>query len=489
MNRLWVRLTLAFVLVTLVGVSTVALLANLSASRQFRYYLVRSEMMSQGNPSTGLRTSLADDLAAYYERCGNWGGVEGVCEGMGGSMQSGWGHGRMRRGGSHTLLADEHGLVVYDSQGQRTGETLNRSEQNLAIPIQAEGRTVGFLLAVPPRGMQLQPQEQNFLDQVNRALLLAGALAGGLGILLGLGLSRGLIAPLARLTAAARRIAGGDLSQRVPETGSAEMAALGQAFNQMAADLEKVEELRRNMVADVAHELRTPLSVLQGNLRAILDGVYPLEQTEIAGLYDETRLLSRLVEDLHELAQAEAGQLHLDLRPTDLIEVVQTTVTNFSVAAEAKGVKLTTDWADETANLPVLADPDRLAQIMRNLLSNALRHTPEGGQITVSATYNGHCEFNGPAVRIVVADTGEGIPPDELPHVFDRFWRADRSRARETAGPSTSRRGELVEPSGRGSGLGLAIARHLVQAHGGEMGVESEVGQGSRFWFTLPVAS
>ena len=486
MNRLWVRLTLAFVLVTLVGVSTVALLANLSASSQFRRYLIHNEMMGWGNPSTGLRTSLTDDLAAYYERRGSWDGVEGVFGELDGPMQPGRGHpfdpstefragsaqgrGPMHRGGMLTLLADGQGFVVYDSQGQRTGETLNRSEQNLAIPIQVGGRTVGFLLAIPPSGMQLQPQEQSFLDQVNRALLLAGALAGGLGILLGLGLSRGLTAPLARLTAAARRIAGGDLSQRVPQTDSAEMAALGQAFNQMAADLEKVEELRRNMVADVAHELRTPLSVLQGNLRAILDGVYPLEQTEIAALYDETRLLSRLVDDLHELAQAEAGQLHLDLRPTDLIEVVQTTVANFAVAAEAKGVKLTTDWADETANLPVLADPDRLAQIMRNLLSNALRHTPEGGQITVSATV---WRTAPPAVRIVVADTGEGIPPDDLPHVFDRFWRADRSRARETAG----------------SGLGLAIAKHLVQAHGGEMGVESEVGRGSRFWFTLPVAS
>jgi two-component system OmpR family sensor kinase/two-component system sensor histidine kinase BaeS len=376
----------------------------------------------------------------------------------------------MYRGGASTLLADEQGLVVYDSQGQRAGQTLNRSEQKLAIPIQAEGQTVGFLLAIPPIGMQLQPQEQSFLDQVNRALLLAGALAGALSILLGLGLSRGLTAPLARLTAAARRIARGDLSQRVPEAGSAEVAALGQAFNQMAAGLEKAEELRRNMVADVAHELRTPLSVLQGNLRAILDGVYPLEQSEIAALYDETRLLSRLVDDLHELAQAEAGQLHLDMRPTDLAEVIQTTVANFAVAAEAKEVRLATDWADGL--LPVLADPDRLAQIMRNLLSNALRHTPEGGQITISATCNGHCESDGPAVRVVVADTGEGIPPDDLPHVFDRFWRAERLRSHEQGG----------------SGLGLAIARHLVQAHGGEMGIESEVGQGSRFWFTLPMA-
>jgi two-component system OmpR family sensor kinase len=497
MNKLWVRLTLAFILVTLVGVSTVALLANLSANSQFRHYLARSEMMNWGNPSTGLRTSLANDLAAYYERQGNWDGVEAVFGGGDRPIQSGWGQpldhalrlssgqaqgrGQMYQGGAPTLLADEQGHIVYDSQGQRKGETLSRSEQEMAIPIQAEGRTVGFLLAVPPSRGQLRPQEQSFLDQVNRALLLAGALAGALSILLGLGLSRGLTAPLARLTAAARRIAGGDLSQRVPETGSAEMAALGQAFNQMAADLEKTEELRRNMVADVAHELRTPLSVLQGNLRAILDGVYPLEQAEIAALYDETRLLSRLVDDLHELAQAEAGQLHLDLRPTDLVKVIQTTVANLAIAAEAKGVRLTMDLTDGLP--PVLADPDRLAQIMRNLLSNALRHTPEGGQITVSVMYNE------PVVRIVVADTGEGIPPEDLPHVFDRFWRADRSRARETGGPSTALRRGSGQGSGRGSGLGLAIARHLVQAHGGEMGVESKIGQGSRFWFTLPAAS
>jgi len=490
MNRLWVRLTLAFVLVTLVGVSTVALLANLSASSQFRHYLVRSEMMGQG--------SLAEDLATYYERQGSWDGVEGIFGSGSGPMQHGWGGpsdhtqgmGPMHRGGGATLLANGKGLIVYDSQGRYMGETLSRSEQKLAIPIQVEGRTVGFLLAVPPSGMQLQPQEQSFLDQVNRALLLAGALAGGLGILLGLGLSRGLTAPLARLTTAARHIAGGDLSQRVPKTGSAEIAALGQAFNQMAADLEKAEELRRNMVADVAHELRTPLSVLQGNLRAILDGVYPLEQAEIAALYDETRLLSRLVDDLHELAQAEAGQLHLDLRPIDFVEVVHTTVANFAVAAEAKEVRLTTDWADETTNLPVLADPDRLAQIMRNLLSNALRHTPEGGQITVSATVLPFTpQQQRTFVRIVVADTGEGIPPEDLPHVFDRFWRAEGSRSRERSGPSIPRQARDDANPGRGSGLGLAIARHLVQAHGGEMGVESEVGQGSRFWFSLPVAS
>ncbi len=465
MNRLWVRLTLAFILVTLVGVSTVALLANLSASSQFRHYLARSATMGQSD--------LVDDLAAYYERQGSWDSVEAVFDGMSGPTQPekgppfdhAQGKGRMRRAGWQSILADEQGLIVYDSQGQRVGETISRSEREIARPIQSQGQTVGFLLVIPPGRGQLRPPEQSFLDEVNRALLLAGVLAGTVSILLGLGLSRGLTAPLARLTAAARRIAGGDLSQRVPETGSTEMAALGQAFNLMAANLEKAEELRRNLVADVAHELRTPLSVLQGNLRAILDGVYPLEQAEIAALYDETRLLSRLVDDLRELAQAEAGQLRLNLQPTDAAKVIQATASTFALAAEAREISLVLQVADDLP--PVLADPDRLAQVLRNLLSNALRHTPPGGQISISAR-----AAEG-TVEIAVADTGEGIRPEDLPHVFDRFWRADRSRARETGG----------------SGLGLAIARHLVQAHGGEMGVESKVGQGSRFWFSLPVAS
>jgi two-component system OmpR family sensor kinase len=458
-NRLWVRLTLAFVLVTLVGVSTVALLTNQSASSQFRHYLARSEMTSWG--------SLADDLAAYYERQGSWDGVEVVFGELGEPMQPGQGRGQMRRGqgGPSTLLSDGHGLVLYDSHDRRTGEILSRSEQELAIPIQVEGRTVGFLLASPPGWGELGPQEQSFLDQVNRALLLAGALAGVLSILLGLGLSRGLTAPLARLTVAARRIAGGDLSQRVRETGSAEIATLGQAFNQMAADLQNAEELRRNLVADLAHELRTPLSVIQGNLRAILDEVYPLEQTEIATLYDETRLLSRLVDDLQELALAEAGQLRLERRPVAPANLVNRAIESARVQAAAKGIALQTDLS---ADLPLVdADPQRVEQVLGNLLSNAFTHTPSGGEVVV-AVRGGDSE-----VEVSVSDTGEGISPEEVPYVFERFYRADRSRSRATGG----------------TGLGLAIVKQLVEAHGGRIGVDSQLGQGTAFTFTLPVAS
>jgi two-component system OmpR family sensor kinase len=466
MNKLWVRLTLAFVLVILVGVSTVALLANRSASSQFRRYLARSEMMDWG--------SLADDLAAYYERQGSWDGVEVVFEDVGGPMmQRGWGKsfdnaqgkGQMRGGSPSILLADGQGLVVYDSQGRYVGESLSSDEQEQAVSIQASGQTVGFLLAAPPGWGQLGAQEQGFLDQVNRALLLAGGLAVTVSILLGLGLSRGLTAPVARLTAAARRIAGGDLSQRVPETGSAEMAVLGQAFNQMAADLEKAEELRRNLVADLAHELRTPLSVIQGNLRAILDGVYPLEQAEIATLYDETRLLNRLVDDLRELALAEAGQLRLERQPVAPADVVNRAMESARIQAAAKGIALQTDL---TEDLPLVdVDPQRIGQVLGNLLNNALVHTPSGGKIVVAAGARGS------EVEFSVMDTGEGIPSEDLPYIFERFYRADRSRSRVTGG----------------TGLGLAIARQLVEAHGGRIEVESEVGRGTQFTFTLPVAA
>jgi two-component system OmpR family sensor kinase len=457
MNKLWVRLTLAFILVTLVGVSTVALLANRSASSQFRYYLARSQMMGWD--------SLTDDLAVYYEQQGSWAGVDVVFGSMGGQMmQHGQGMGRMRQGqnGPSTLLADGQGVIVYDSHGQREGETLSNSEWQQGILIQVDGRTAGCLLATPPGWGQLQPQEQTFLNQVNRALLLAGALAGALSILLGLGLSRGFTVPVTRLTAAARRIAGGDLSQRVPETGSAEMAVLGRTFNQMAADLEKAEELRRNLVADLAHELRTPLSVIQGNLRAILDEVYPLEQAEIAVLYDETRLLNRLVDDLRELALAEAGQLRLERRPVAPTDLVNRATDAIRVQAAARGIALQADLPED---LPLVdVDPQRIEQVLGNLLNNALTHTPSGGEVVVTV------RARGSEVEVSVGDTGEGILSEDLPYVFERFYRADRARA---AG---------------GTGLGLAIAKQLVEAHSGRIEVESEVGRGTQFTFTLPVA-
>ena len=292
-----------------------------------------------------------------------------------------------------------------------------------------------------------------------------------MGILLGLAVSRNLTAPLQRLATAARAVANRDFSQRVEVQGSAEMAEVGQAFNDMAAALAESDSQRQQMVADVAHELRSPLAILQGNLRAMLDDVYPLEKAEIARLYDETRLLSRLVDDLRDLALADAGKLRLDLRPTDVAAVIESTVGSLAAAATDLDLRV-----DLPADLPpAQADPDRLAQVLRNLLTNALRHTPPGGSVTVTTV------TSDAQIEVVVADTGEGIAPQDLPHVFDRFWRADRARQR--GGSAQDRRWT------GSSGLGLSIVQSLVEAQGGQIWVESQPGQGAAFHFTLPLAA
>jgi two-component system OmpR family sensor kinase len=365
------------------------------------------------------------------------------------------------------VLADASGRVLYDGLRNHPGRRLTSDERSAAQDVLAEGQLVGRLVVtVPVRSSLLGPLEQSFVVRL-RWLLGGGALvAGGLGVLLGVAFSRSLAAPLQRLAAAAGAVARRDFSQRVKVEGSAELADLGRAFNDMATALEQSEQQRQSLVADVAHELRTPLSVLQGNLRAILDDVYPLDKAEVARLYDETRLLGRMVEDLQDLALADAGQLRLHLQPSDVAGILRATADSLGLAAEAQEVALSVHIPDEAPLSAVQADPDRLAQVLRNLLVNALRHTPAGGTVTVTAAEKGG------VLEVAVADTGEGIAAQDLPYVFDRFWRAERSRAR----------GEGVAG---GSGLGLSVARSLVEAHGGRIWVESQVGQGTTFRFTL----
>ena len=304
-----------------------------------------------------------------------------------------------------------------------------------------------------------------FVRFATQSVLVLITTGTALGIGAGIWMSRRMTAPLEGLAAGAAQIGSGDLTYRVAPRGTEEMIELAEAFNHMAADLETAETLRQHLLADVAHELRTPLTVLQGNLRAILDDVYPLDKEEIARLYDQTRHLHRLVNDLHELAQAEAGRLPLALANVDLADLTAETVDIFAPIAETQGVALSLEMA--VRPLFVQGDPARLMQVLQNLLANALRHTPDGGAVIVAL------QNSGQVCRLTVTDTGDGIDPAHLPLVFDRFYRADGARSRDAGG----------------AGLGLAIVRALVEAHGGTVGAASVgPGQGSIFSVTFPVA-
>lgn len=285
------------------------------------------------------------------------------------------------------------------------------------------------------------------------------------GILVGTISSWGLAAPLHNLAIAARAVGSQDLSQRIEVRGSSEVREVAKAFNAMAEALEDADRMRNNMLADIAHELRTPLTVIQGNLRAILDDVYDLDKVEVARLYDQTRQLSRLVDDLHDLTLLETNQFSLSLSSVDALEIVSDAAAIYQPLVEDQGISLVLDLAEEVS--PIQADPARITQCLNNLLNNALQHTPGGGEIRISV------EESDKMVLIRVADSGDGIAPEHLPHVFDRFYRADPDRSRLTGG----------------SGLGLAISQALVKAHGGEIGASSAgKGQGSTFRIRLPAS-
>jgi two-component system OmpR family sensor kinase/two-component system sensor histidine kinase BaeS len=466
-NRLRTQLILAFTLIVLVTVGAIAILIIRTTNTQFRQYITHSGMRASGS---GLQL-----LIAHYQQEGSWEGVgsllgQGVfMSGPGVVSVAADGRRPGRPGGQlDVVLSDANGRVVFDSTGKAEGRRLKSGEksQALAIAQTDDEEVIGYLLLAFPGGMdRLGRLEQQFLDRMQQILIIGAVLAVGVGLAIGALLSRRLTAPLQRLAMASRAVAAGDLDAKVRVEGSAEMVDVGLAFNEMTATLGESERQRQNMVADVAHELRTPLAVLQGNLRAILDDVYPLDKAEIARVYDESRLLSRLVDDLRELALADAGQLRLHQRPMDLAQVVQTAVENLAPAAEVQGVTLS---AQVPGDLPkVHGDPDRVAQVLRNLLVNALRHTPAGGSISVTVSLRDR------VMEVAVADTGEGIAAEDLPHVFERFWRTDPARARE-------------DRLTGGSGLGLSVAQSLVVAQGGRVWVESAPGQGSTFRFSLP---
>lgn len=447
-------MTLAFSAVVVLWVLVIVVTSIIVAQSGIREAIILQEYQSPNG--------LVEGLQNYYSENKGWDGLDTALIDRSEEFSIG------PRLGLVLVITDNEDSILYNSS-----PNINIDSSALAswssVPLRIDDETIGYIhLGMPPNQLLLRPDQTRFaLESLSTGLLGMGVTGGVIGLIFGVLVSRSLTAPLRRLAEAARAIGAQNLSQRVKVEGTVEVKDMANAFNEMAIALEQTETLRRNLVADVAHELRTPLTVLQGNLLAILDEVYPMDNVEVARLYDQTRLLSRLVDDLHELSQADANQLKLDFHPVQIDDLVNTTVAKFAPLAEAEGVVLNIDMPP---NLPLLmADSGRLSQVLHNLLNNALVHTLKGGQITIRTSYDSSKLF------MTITDTGDGISSENLPYIFNRFYRADPSRNRNTGG----------------TGLGLAIVKAIVEMHGGHITVTSEGkrGKGSTFTIEFPLQS
>jgi len=449
-NSLRFRLLAITVIVLVVAVGTVAFFASQSTSTEFRRSL--QGILDYPSLNTDSKINAISKLIAT--RGGErtiWEELQVLLEGM------------ERSSRARYVVADLDGRVIADSTGDLIGDQINTDLSKPFAAFLIEKKPVLAYL-VPLETNNLVTIESDFNTSVNRSLIIAIALAGMVGLLLTYLLSRSILKPVDELINAARAMEKGDLSQRVTVSSQGELGELARAFNAMAEGLTRLEQLRQNMVTDVAHELRTPLSNVRGYLEALRDGVMEPTTETIASVYEEAMLLNRLVDDLQELAMAEAGQLKLVCQPVDIREVIDKAVQSLKSRAIEKEVSLERDLPDD---LPLVeADAERLGQVLRNLMKNAIVNTPPGGKITVQArTVDSQ-------VEVSVQDNGTGISAEHLPYVFERFYRADQSRARSTGG----------------AGLGLAIVKQLVEAQGGQVAIDSQVDAGTRVSFTSPIA-
>lgn len=451
MRSLSTRLILAFALTSLVGIGLAALFVRQLVTDQFDDFVLEQR-----------RTEFITSVADYYAANGSWRGISpAVLFGNGDHH----GDGGPDDGPRITFaLADGDGTIVLSPNPLDRGRQATADELAAGTPVTVDSETVGTAMLVGP-GPGLSPAEQRYLASTDLALGAAALVGLGIALTLGWLLARLITRPVRDLTEATRALAAGELGAQVPVRSSDELGLLARQFNTMSGDLQKATELRRRMTADIAHDLRTPLTVISGYLEALRDESLRPTPARFAAMHDETQVLLRLVEDLHTLSLADAGELVLKRQAVEPAQLLTRVAKTYRDAAAQAGVSL---HVEPAPSLPTLwADGEQLLRVLGNLVSNALRHTPHGGGITLGAAL----ADGGVALRVV--DTGEGIPEEHLPNVFERFYRVDPSRHSETGG----------------SGLGLAIVRSIVEAHGGEISVSSAPGEGTTFHCRLPLAA
>lgn len=450
MNKLWPRLAISFLAVTLLVISMVAVVVRGSVESSFGEYVNISNRARFGG-------DLVTELEAHYAASGNWAGVDALLPGRGGQGSSEGQSGR----GAQVYIADADGVITASTQPDWVGQPMNAIGPSRQIELMVEGRGIGVLGEQTPGTLALTEAETRFLQDTTNGLLLTGIAAGMVAVVLGIGLSYSLTRPLHKLTAHISRWRLRNETEPLPVEGTDEIRRLSAAFNDLLARLAEGEAQRQRMSADVAHELRTPVTVMRGHLEAMMDGVYPLDAAHLAVAYNQVLHLARLVEDLRLLTQAEAGKLPLNPSTFDLSSLIRAAVERFTPLATDDNITMTTTLPDAPA--AVYADPHRVQQVLDNLLNNAVRHTPPDGAIAVIVT-------TGESVRVSITnETATALSDDQITHLFDRFWRSEDARERDTGG----------------SGLGLTITRELLHLQGADIHAE-RVDGGLRLVFALP---
>jgi signal transduction histidine kinase len=447
MRSISTKLILAFLSIGIISVAIIFLAARWNTRTEFIRFL---------NDQT--QSEIVAVLEQYHLEYGSWNRVETLLTQRGGP---GMGPGQHMRRNPPVALVDENGMVIASNDRYRRGDRLSSAEMADGIPITENGEVVGVLV---PLGYNFvgQPRELEFIDRINRTLLLGALVGAVIALLLGIFLSQTLTRPIRELTRATHAVSEGDLAQKVPVRSGDELGELAQAFNKMSAQLSRSVNARKQMTADIAHELRTPLSLILGHAEAVHDGVLPPTRENFEIIREEATRLEHLVNDLRTLSLADAGELSMQLQIIEPHRLIQEVASLYLVQARKKNIAIELDIAPDLPNIEV--DPGRMTQVLTNILDNAIRHTTEDGRILLGAKQSGGL------VELFVQDSGPGLGQPELERIFERFYRSDVSRQREDGG----------------SGLGLAIVSSIVQAHGGQVSAESEPGKGLKIRILLP---
>lgn len=456
MRSLTFKLTLAFLFVGLTGAVLVAVFVRQRTQNEFDQLIL-----------TQSQQALVNSLTEYYQEHGSWSGVDSVFRAGQEFPSPNWNNptGPSRWDPRHAFftLTSSNGTIIFGGGQESPGQTISQSELKIGEPLKVNGQTVGWLIFNPPQG-RFNPTtpEANFLDSVTQATIFSALGATLIALILGSILAYTMTRSLRELTAATQLLARGKLGHKVKVRSQDELGTLANSFNQMSTELERSNELRRQMTADIAHDLRTPLSVIMGYTEALSDGKLEGSPEMYAIMHTESQHLSHLIDDLKTLSLADAGELPLSRQPVSPVDLLKRTAAAHQVTAEKQGITIQVEAASD---LPVIEiDVERMVQVMGNLVGNALRYTPSGGEIVLSAAVT-----QDDKVKISVADNGSGIAPEDLPYIFERSFRADKARVQN---------GE--------TGLGLAIAKSLVEAQGGSISVESKPNEGTVLTITVP---